>query len=192
MHVLLQATPCLYDPDSADRKSDADFKHDLPKGWEMRITIFAAALLLSGIVNASSIAQCASPKGYSYYPETKFVGPEQAGWQEDQISQGKITLVKDAKGNFDILFIDASETVSSSRADGGTIQMVSKGSESVSFLVLYSGKTVEIYTFLKTASGALEFMMTTSRAGDAVAFTKATVMAGECSFIRFEHLENDN
>lgn len=154
----------------------------------MRITIFIAALVLSSMASASPIAQCSSPKGYTYYPEIGFIGPEKAGWHEDQISEGKFTLTKTSDGKFDILFIDASETITSSRGDGGTVAMVSRGDASAAFLVLYPGKTVEIYTFLKTSSGALEFMMTTSRAGDAVVFTKATVMAGKCSLIRFEAL----
>lgn len=154
----------------------------------MRITIFAASLLLSGMASASSIAQCSSPKGYSYYPEIGHIGPDSAGWKEDSISQGRVTLAKDADGKFDILFIDASEAITSSRADGGSVAMVSRGKASVSFVVLYPGKTVETYTFVETTSGALEFIMVTSRAGDAVFFTKATVMAGKCSYIRFEGL----
>lgn len=154
----------------------------------MRITIFAAVLLLPGMVSASSIAQCSSPKGYSYYPEIGHIGQDSAGWKEDQISQGKVTLIKDSDGKFDILFIDASETITSSRSDGGTVAMVSRGKSSASFVVLYPGKTVETYTFLETTSRNLEFIMVTSRAGDSVVFTKATVMAGKCSFIDFGNL----
>ncbi|WP_290539072.1 hypothetical protein [Alcanivorax sp.] len=154
----------------------------------MKIVTFIAGLLLSGILSASPVAQCFSPKGYTYYPEIGHIGQDSAGWKEDQISQGKVTLVKDADGKFDILFIDASETITSSRADGGTVAMVSRGKGSASFVVLYPGKTVETYTFVETTSGALDFMMTTSRSGDNVVFTKATVMVGNCSYINFEEL----
>lgn len=64
--------------------------------------------------------------------------------------------------------------------------LLSRGISSLSVMVVYPGKTAEVYTFLKTSSGKLEYIHTLSRAGDEVLITKASVMRGECRYINFD------
>lgn len=64
--------------------------------------------------------------------------------------------------------------------------LLSRGISSLSVLVVYPGKTAEVYTFLKTSSGKLEYIHTLSPAGDEVLITKASVMHGECRYINFD------
>ncbi len=90
---------------------------------------------------------------------------------------------------YDILFVDTRNQIISSLADGAAVIPLNKGQNAFSVLVVYPGKTAEVYTFLKNTSGGLEYLHTLSRAGDGVMITKASVMRGECSYIHFESLD---
>jgi hypothetical protein len=64
--------------------------------------------------------------------------------------------------------------------------MLSQGSNDASFLVIYPGKTVEVYTFLIDKSGKAEYIQVTTRSGDQVLITKSTVLRGDCSFVNLK------
>jgi len=66
--------------------------------------------------------------------------------------------------------------------------MLSRRQNSVAFLVVYMGKTAEVYTFLTNKSGKSEFIQITSRAGDEVPITKSGVIRGDCQYINFNAL----
>jgi hypothetical protein len=53
-------------------------------------------------------------------------------------------------------------------------------------LVIYPGKTVEVYTFLIDKAGKAEYVQVTTRGGDAVMIAKATVMRGDCQFVNLK------
>ncbi len=144
--------------------------------------------LFSPICYSTDIASCSSPKGKSYVAEVGIVTKEDSGWQDDQISSGITKLVKLSEQNFDIQYVDTRQEIISASQDGGNVVLLNKGKNLISVLVVYPGKTAEVYTFLKNKSGNLEYIHTTSKGGDAVLTTRSSVMVGKCSYINFMNL----
>lgn len=148
-------------------------------------TTLLLALLCSS-VQAADIASCSNPRGQGYFPEIGIVSEKDSGWSEDYITGGITKLVRLDDGKYDILFVDARKDIISARGDGGHVMVLNQAENVVSILVVYPGKTAEIYTFLSTTSGKLEYIHTLSRAGDGVPITKASVMRGDCDYINFD------
>lgn len=141
--------------------------------------------MLSLHVYAADIASCSNPIGKGYYPDIGLVTGKDSGWNEEKITGGITKLTKLADGKYDILFVDVRKDIISARQDGGEVMLLNRGKSAVSVLVVYPGTTAEVYTFLKTNSGKLEYIHTLSRAGDSVLITKASVMRGDCDYINF-------
>jgi len=154
----------------------------------VKLVVFLIAAIASLSTHAADIAACSDPSGKGYYPETGIVRKAESGWADEKITGGITKLTKVAEGEYDILFVDARKDIISARGDGGTVIPLNRGEKSFSVLVVYPGKTAEIYTFLENASGGLEYLHTLSRAGDGVLITKASVMQGRCSYIAFDQL----
>jgi hypothetical protein len=155
----------------------------------MRNVVIFIFSIFTPLAFAVDIASCSNPSGKAYYPEYGLISKEKAGWEQDEKITGGITkLSKIGKDKYDILFVDSTKRIVSSVEDGGTVLSLNKSPDAASFLVIYPGKTVEIYTFLKTISGKFEYMHVTSRSGDSVFITKASVMRGDCEYIDFNKL----
>ncbi|KRG54293.1 hypothetical protein ABB25_13785 [Stenotrophomonas koreensis] len=154
----------------------------------VRLLVFLFAAFASLSAHATDIASCSEPSGKGYYPETGVIKKADSGWEDEKISSGITKLTKNSGGEYDILFVDIRREIISARADGGTVIPLSRGAKSFSVLVVYPGKTAEVYTFLENTSGGLEYLHTLSRAGDEVFITKASVMQGVCSYIHFDQL----
>lgn len=145
-------------------------------------------MVLSFNAYAIDIAQCSNPSGKSYYPELGLLTKKNSGWTDDKITGGLIKLSKIGKDKFDISFVDTTKRIISSVEDGGTVLLLSRGEADISFLVVYPGKTAEIYTFLINKSGKSEYIQMTSRGGSEVMIAKATLMRGDCEYINFNKL----
>lgn len=155
----------------------------------MKLIIFALTLIFSSLSLAADIASCSSPTGKGYYFEYGLVDKKNAGWVDNEkISTGITKLIKTGENEYDILFVDTRKQIISSKEDGGSVLMVSRGKNIASFLVIYPGKTTEIYTFLKNNSGVNEYINITSRASDAILINKASLMRGTCDYIDFDKL----
>jgi hypothetical protein len=154
-------------------------------GNAMRVVVFTLALIVSFGAQAADIASCSNPEGRAYFPELGLVGEKDRGWSNDKITGGLTKLVKLSEGAYDVLFVDATKDIISARGDGATIIPLNRGQGVFSVLVIYPGKTAETYTFLRDKSGRLEYLQTTSRAGDGVPIAKVSVMRGTCSYINF-------
>jgi hypothetical protein len=154
----------------------------------VKLSVILFALVVSFSANAADIAACSDPSGKGYFPETGLVKKSDSGWADEKITGGITKLTKIGENEYDILFVDVRKDIISARGDGGTVILLNRGENVFSVLVVYPGKTAEVYTFLKNASGGLEYLHTLSRAGDQVLITKATVMQGRCSYINFEEL----
>jgi len=154
----------------------------------MKRAIFLVLVLLSLSVNAADIASCSNPSGKGYYPEIGVVTAKDSGWEDEKITGGITKLTKLDDGEYDILFVDTRKEIISARQDGGLVMLLNRGEGVASVLVIYPGKTAEVYTFLKTISGKFEYIQTLSRAGDGVLITKASVMRGDCDYINFGSL----
>lgn len=149
-----------------------------------RLACLVLAMLSSPLL-AADIASCSNPIGTGYFPETGIVTAKDSGWSEEKITGGIIKLTKRGTNEYDILFVDTRKEIISARQDGGEVILLNFGKNVVSFLVVYPGTTAEVDTFLKTNSGKLEYTHTLSRAGDGVLITKASVMRGDCDYIKF-------
>lgn len=154
----------------------------------MKLAVFLVLASFGLPLRAADIASCSNPTGKGYYPETGIVSAKDSGWADEKITGGITKLAKIGDNEYDILFVDTRKEIISARQDGGHVILLNRGRSAVSVLVVYPGKTAEIYTFLKDNSGKLEYIYVLSRAGDAVPITKATVMRGDCSYINFEAL----
>lgn len=154
----------------------------------MKLVTALLALLFNTAAHAEDIAACSDPTGKGYFPEIGLVTKEDSGWEDEKITGGITKLTKLGENQYDILFVDMRKDIISARDDGGTVIPLNRGENAFSVLVVYPGKTAEVYTFLKSTSGDLEYLHTLSRAGDQVVITKATVMRGTCSYINFEAL----
>jgi hypothetical protein len=150
--------------------------------------LFLLILIFSRNVFAVDIANCSNPSGYAYYPELGMIDKKMSGWNKDKISNGITKVTRNDKGEYDIVFVDATKNIISSREDGGGVFLLNQGKSSFSILVVYQGKTAEIYSFLKNNSGKLEYLHITSRAGDLIPIAKSSLMQGECSFIDFSKI----
>lgn len=159
----------------------------------MRKIYFLLLVCFSMPSYSQVIAQCSNPKGFGYYPFMGLV-PEKskdglhAGWNDESITGGMTQLNKIDDNNYDILFVDATKKIISATADGGVVIKNSSGEDSASFVVIYPGKTIEIYTFLKNNNGEYEYTHVTSRSGNLVPIIKTSVMRGECRSIDFSEL----
>ena len=154
----------------------------------MKLVLGLVALLASLSAQAADIAACSDPAGKGYFPEMGIVTKKDSGWSDEKITGGITKLTKLGDGEYDVLFVDVRQEIISARGDGATVIPLNIGENAFSVLVVYPGQTAEVYTFLKDASGNLEYLHTLSRAGDAVLIAKATVMRGSCSYIDFEQL----
>jgi hypothetical protein len=154
----------------------------------MKKILFLLILIFSNNAFAVDIANCSNPSGYAYYPELGMFDKKSSGWSKDKISNGITKVTKNQKGEYDIIFIDSTKNIISSREDGGGVFLLNQGKSSFSILVVYQGKTAEIYSFIKNNSGKLEYLHITSRAGDLIPITKSSLMQGECSFIDFSKI----
>lgn len=155
----------------------------------MKLFKLAFICLLPLTANAKDIAECSNPSGRTYFPHVGMVPAQKAGWGDDTIKGGITKVTVNEKGEYDVLFVDASKSIISSTEDGGKVVLFAKGSQSFGLLILYPGKTVETYTFFKTNSGKLEYTNTTTRAGDELPLLKTSLMRGACSFINLENVK---
>lgn len=151
--------------------------------------VILSCLLFPSAGLALDVARCANPSGKGYYPFLGLVGKNDAGWQDEKISGGLATLTRLSQGEYDILFTDATKSVVSSKQDGGKVLRLFKGSNDAMFLVVYPQGTVETYTFLINKAGKSEYMVTTSRAGNAGFLAKSTVMRGDCQFVNLDMVD---
>ncbi len=151
--------------------------------------VFAVIFALGGsVAHAQDIASCSSPEGHAYFPATGLVSSDDSGWEADRISNGLTKVTKLGEGEYDVLFVDSTNEITSSRASGGHVMLLNQGASAFSLLVVYPGSTAEVYSFIRDSAGTLEYLHTQSRAGDNVAITKASVMRGVCSYIQFDLL----
>lgn len=154
----------------------------------MKIKILLIIAIAVHSIYATDIASCSNPSGKGYYPEIGMVSAKDAGWADEKISSGITKVTKVGDKEYDILWVDARKEVFSASQSGGVVMLLNKGKNVFSILVIHPGKTAEIYTFLKSTSGKLEYIQTLSRAGDGVRITKAHIMHGKCECINFNDL----
>ncbi len=137
--------------------------------------------LVTGSACAEAVAVCSDPVGQAYYHRTPLVSKKDSGFQQDKITGGLTTLQQLENGEYDILIVDTRKQVISFRQDGGNILLLRRGKNDATFLVIFPGMTIELYTFYTDADGIKRFDMLQSKGGDGMPIHKSSVMTGVCS-----------
>lgn len=127
---------------------------------------------------AEPLASCGDEKGMAYYVTAGKVTPDAAGWQEDGITGGSVTLDFSENG-LDVLFYDANKTVQSAKGGGAEVKPLTFGEKSISVLVSYRGNTTEIYDFYENDLGMQEYTHLVLKPASSL-IPKAAVYVGQC------------
>ena len=107
---------------------------------------FVFSLLSSAAATAESFSvTCGAMNGYSHYLAGGYVPAKSSGFAEDAISGGKFTLNISEEGDGDVLALDASRTLKSAKAQGGTVLVTPAGTGGLNWIILYKDGTVEVY-----------------------------------------------
>jgi hypothetical protein len=147
------------------------------RGWSFVVTAFAFAISVSEVAAQQVITVCGASAGYGYYLE-----PKQHGWVKDGMKDGAVTVLRNAKGDYDIIAKDA-QTTFSARGDGARVVKVN-GSDDLRFtlVVVYPNPVTEIYQFSldQWGRGTLIWASVKNRVGP-LAITKGTLFTATCS-----------
>jgi hypothetical protein len=150
---------------------------------------FGLALTLIASFNstafAADIAKCGALKGYVNFHHHGLVPKNKSGFSEDTISGAMTSLVKTPSGNYDILLIDAANTIKSFIADGGKISLFRKGARDATLMHLSPAGVIEIYTFWEDGDGSYKYDLMTSKGGDGIPIHLSRLLTGDCEFIDF-------
>jgi len=152
---------------------------------KLKAAIAAVFLLGWNSVFAQDITTCKDPKGYAHFHHKGIVGEDDAGWRENKITDGLLTLKKLASGKYDILIRDATNSINSFAQDGSQIILVRKGANDAAFYVAHSGGAIEIYNFWESADGNYYYDLLQSKGGNAAPVHVSSVMLGSCTPIAF-------
>ena len=123
--------------------------------------------------------QCGASKGWSYYFAGGLVSDEKAGFSKDAISEGKTTLVVDANGNGDVLFIDATGTLGSAKQQGGEVIVLNANDTAgMNWLLLYPNGILENYALNLATMKVAAWRNTVGN----LALAKNSLMIADCAF----------
>lgn len=141
-------------------------------------------IVSSAVVNAETIASCSGVKGYSFYQNLgSFSDKKSSGWDEDQITEGKTSVIRNDDG-FDILFVDALGDINSLKDQGAKIQLLLIGQSSFALSSTFLGSQIEIYNFWQTNDGDLEYSITQVK-GEISLLPKHSLLIGKCDSLKF-------
>jgi hypothetical protein len=131
--------------------------------------------------SAQTLATCSDPEGYALYHHSPSLPKAEGGFQKDRVTGGITTLQRLEDGGYDVMLVDARKTIISYRHDGGSVVLLRKGSREATFLVVFPGMAIELYTFYIDERGAKRFDMLQSKGGDDMPIGKSAVLSGSCS-----------
>lgn len=139
-------------------------------------------LILFLLNSASAAAEefsftCGAMSGYSHYFAGGLVPAKSSGFTEDAISGGKFTLNTNGEGQGDVLALDASGTLKSAKAQGGTVLVTPAGTGGVNWIILYQDGTVEVYGLHLGSNIVTHYRNTVGN----VNVAKASLMKASCS-----------
>ena len=158
-----------------------------------RVLLGALGITLMGLscagISAQPIATCSEAEGYAYFHHSLLVPKEKSGFEKDKIGGGLFTLQLLENGEYDVLFVDVRKQIISFKQDGGLVQLVRKGASDATFLLIFPGMVIELYTIYVDASGAKKFDLLQSKGGDRMPIHKSSVMTGLCSQLNLQLLK---
>lgn len=153
--------------------------------------LIALACLVTAAAGAYGveITTCRNPIGRAFYHFSGLTDKPGAGWAEDKITDGTITLSQLEDGSFDILYLDIRKKPISTVQDGGLVRLLRRSSTTLTLIVLYPNATTEIYSFFQEKDGRNRFTQMQNKTGDGAPFPKSGVMVGDCDTISFDLLK---
>jgi hypothetical protein len=144
--------------------------------------------LISSPLYAETIASCEGLKGQSYYPNIgMFTDKDTSGWQDDGISNGKTSVIRNGN-SFDILFVDTLGDINSSKDQGAEIRLVMIDQNSFSITTAFLNASVEVYSFWKNKEGNFKYSLAQVKGGSSL-IPKNSLLIGNCSSIKFSWME---
>ena len=154
----------------------------------MKKILLSIIFISSLAINAETIASCEGLKGQSYYPNIgMFTDKDTSGWQDDGISNGKVSVIKNGN-SFDILFVDTLGDINSSKDQGAEIRIVMLDQNSFSLTSVFLNASVEIYSFWKTKQDNFKYSLTQVKGGSSL-IPKNSLLIGDCSSVKFEWIQ---
>ncbi len=147
------------------------------------------ATVLSPVTVAQNVTTCRAPKGYSYYHYQGLTSKESSGFTEDKLSNGVLTIKKVDSETFDILYIDARKTITSSVAAGAVVRLLRRGESDATFITIYNQSAIDLYTIWVDKDSKPKFDLIVSRGGDSSLLHKSGVLVGDCDPINFSLLD---
>ena len=133
---------------------------------------------------AVDVATCQlteEPQGYAFYHGAGLIPKREQGWKREKI-EGITTIKRINNGEFDVVI--HTDQPRSMREDGGKVWLLRKGATDATFLHMYPGRTIEIYTLWRDLDGIDRFDILSSKGGD-MRVHKSSVVSGLCSRINF-------
>ncbi len=149
------------------------------------ILVIFFAICSKSWAEAELIANCEGAYGHAYYHYYGITPKDKSGWDKDAISKGKFSFKKVDDDKFDLLFIDASQSITSSIQSGASIFPVIRTDTSMTVLVIYPS-VVETYSFWQNKYDEYKFALSQSKTGD-ILLRKNSLMVGSCSYINFNY-----
>ena len=119
---------------------------------------------------------CGAMSGYSHYLAGGYVPANKSGFTDDAISGGKFTLSVSDDGEGDVLALDASGTLKSAKAQGGTITVTPAGKGGLNWIILYSDGVIEVYGLHFASNTLTQYRNTVGNENVA----KAALMTASC------------
>lgn len=113
----------------------------------MRMLLALLATCVAYFAHAEPVSiQRGASEGWSYYFAGGLVSDEKAGFTEDAITGGKITLVVNEDGNGDVLFIDSTGALGSAKEQGGNVIVLNANDTAgMNWLLMYPDGVLENY-----------------------------------------------
>tara|TARA_Y100001936_G_scaffold202397_1_gene204978 strand:+ start:1113 stop:1574 length:462 start_codon:yes stop_codon:yes gene_type:complete len=153
----------------------------------MKKLLFIITLLFSfnTLAQEETIANCQGALGYAYYHSHGLVPHNEAGWGEDKITKGIFTLKKLDDDKLDLLFIDATQSITSSIQSGGTIFPIIRTGNSISIIIIHKS-IIETYSFWENSENEYKFSLSQTKTGD-IMVRKNSLLVGSCNYINFNY-----
>jgi len=156
---------------------------------KIKRTLFSALTIAVTGANAQTIAECSEPEGYAYYHYSGIVRKDQAGFHKDKISGGVTKIEKLANGDYDLHFVDSRRIIISTKQDGGNVFLLRRSEKDATFLTIYPGKTIEIYSIWIDKENNSKFSVLQSKGGGILPIPKSSVMVGDCQFLDLDLIQ---
>ena len=156
---------------------------------QKNILIFISYFFIFQFANGQTIANCSNPDGYANYHYAGIWSKKESGFTKDKITGGVTTFQKLPDGTFDILFVDSRKKIISATQDGGRVLFIRKGKKDATFMHLFPGKVIEIYTLWIDNDGIKKYDLLQSKGGDEMPVHKSSVLVGKCDEINLTLLD---